>query len=30
MYLLRGDKMYLQTVNNGFVVLEPCVEYMWE
>ena len=26
--LLQGDKMYLQALDNGFVVLEPGVEFM--
>jgi hypothetical protein len=26
--LLQGDKMYLQALDNGFVVLEPGVEIM--
>jgi hypothetical protein len=27
--LLRGDKMYLQALNDGFVVLEPGVEFVY-
>jgi hypothetical protein len=27
-YLMQGDKMYLQTLNDGFVVLEPGVEFL--
>ena len=26
--LLQGDKMYLQALNDGFVVLEPGVEFL--
>ena len=26
--LIQGDKMYLQALDNGFVVLEPGVEFM--
>jgi hypothetical protein len=26
--LLQGDKMYLQALDNGFVVLEPGVEFV--
>ena len=26
--LLQGDKMYLQALDNGFIVLEPSVEIM--
>jgi hypothetical protein len=26
--LLQGDKMYLQALDNGFVVLEPGAEFM--
>jgi hypothetical protein len=29
MYLLGGDKMYLQALNDGFVVLEPGVEFLY-
>jgi hypothetical protein len=29
MYLLRGDKMYLQALNDGFVVLEPGVKFLY-
>ena len=25
---LQGDKMYLQALNDGFVVLEPRVEFL--
>ena len=27
-YLIQGDKMYLQALNDGFVVLEPGVEFL--
>ena len=27
-YNLQGDKMYLQALNDGFVVLEPGVEFL--
>ena len=27
--LLQGDKMYLQALNDGFVVLEPGVEFLY-
>jgi hypothetical protein len=27
--ILRGDKMYLQALNDGFVVLEPGVEFLY-
>jgi hypothetical protein len=27
--ILRGDKMYLQALNDGFVVLEPGVEFVY-
>jgi hypothetical protein len=26
---IRGDKMYLQALNDGFVVLEPGVEFLY-
>ena len=26
--ILQGDKMYLQALNDGFVVLEPGVEFL--
>ena len=27
--ILRGDKMYLQALNDGFVVLEPGIEFLY-
>jgi hypothetical protein len=28
-FILRGDKMYLQALNHGFVVLEPGVDFLY-
>ena len=28
MYFIQGDKMSLQALNDGFVVLEPGVEFL--